>query len=112
MKNIFLITAATIGLSATAQAQSPKTVFQYTQEIKNILQTAVEKGIAEKNDLPMPEGEHCYAFEAKINGLDRQVFYCADTKTSILSWGEKDKDVDPQERQQLLEAITNKYPQK
>ncbi len=46
MKNIFLAAAASIGLSATAQAQTPKTVSQYKQEILAAFVKAVEDGKA------------------------------------------------------------------
>lgn len=56
MKNILLSTVATLGLSAiTTYAQAPKTVFQYEQALINVLQTAVQKGTADNNALPMVE---------------------------------------------------------
>lgn len=110
MKNILFTAAASIGLSASAHAQEPKTLFQYQQKIQERLVSAIANNTIEKNALPMPEWDTCYAFEAKINGIDRQVFYCTDTKKTIFEWWEDDKNVDIQERQWLLDAITKRYP--
>ena len=111
MKNIFLAAAASIGLSAAAQAQVPKNVFQYEQEIIAVFKNAIEQGIAEPNALPMVEWENCYEFAVEVNGLDRQVYYCTDKdKWFVFRW-EKSKDVDPKtEAKPVLDAITQKYP--
>ena len=55
MKNILFAAAASIGLSASAQTQTPQTLFQYEQEIITVLKKAIKQGVAEPNALPMVE---------------------------------------------------------
>jgi hypothetical protein len=113
MKNILFATAASIGLSASAQTQTPQTLFQYEQEIITVLKKAIKQGIAEPNALPMVEWENCYEFAVEVNGLDRQVYYCTDKDKWFVSRWEKPKDVDPKtEAKPVLDAIIKKYPSK
>lgn len=110
MKNIALATLASIGLGTTTHAQTPKTLFQYQQEIKAVFKKAVQEGKVQQKSFSMAEGDSCYEFTKAKSEVKAQIFYCLDTDQMIFERLDNPAGDKLTRAKQALETIKKEYP--